>query len=216
MLRPIGFRLLVKVHVEGASNLPPTGPVIVIWNHIHFVDPVIIAGAIRARFPIPLSKQENFSKSIFSFIGLINRTCGAIPVRRDVIDRTALTQTLDLLNAGYCILIAPDGTRRKALGEAKEGFAYLAAKTDATLVPLGIEGTPGLGKNLLRLRRTRISIRIGQPFRFKSPTGKPYLRENLSQMTQEAMYQLALVVEETRRGDFSNLAQLTTNTLDFV
>jgi len=48
-----------------------------------------------------------------------------IPVRRQEFDRQAIRRALKVLDAGECILMAPEGTRNPSLQSGKEGVAYL-------------------------------------------------------------------------------------------
>ncbi|PJF44835.1 MAG: hypothetical protein CUN55_02005 [Phototrophicales bacterium] len=213
LLRPIGFRLIVRPHVLGLEHVPKDGPTLLVMNHIGFVDPVVVLGVVKHRWVIPMSKVENFRTPI---IGQLTRLWGAYPVHRDQIDREALQNTLDLLKAGHCVLIAPEGTRQKQMIQAKAGFTYVATKTNAVVVPIGLEYTDRVSSNLKRLKRTDVEVRFGPAFRFKT-SGRTHIpRNELDQMTQEAMYQLAKLVGEHRRGYYENLTLATTDTLEFI
>ncbi|MBI5930152.1 MAG: 1-acyl-sn-glycerol-3-phosphate acyltransferase [Chloroflexi bacterium] len=213
LLRPIGFHVIVRPTITGLEHVPASGPTLVVINHIGFPDPVVVAGAVTSRYVIPMSKIENFGASI---PGLIAWLWGAYPVDRGKVDRQALENTIALLKAGYCILIAPEGTRQSTMVEVKEGFTYVAIKSGATIVPIGLEGTHLVGGNMRRLRRTPIEIRFGPAFRFKTEGRSHVPRPEMRQMTQEAMYQLAQLVNPERRGFYADLSQATTGTLEFV
>lgn len=213
LLRPIGFRMIVHPTITGTEHIPASGPTLLVMNHIGFPDPVVVTGAVTSRYVIPMSKIENFDSP---FIGWLARTWGAYPVDRDKVDRQALENTIALLKGGHCVLIAPEGTRQPALIEAKEGFTYVAIKSGATIVPIGLEGTHLVGGNMKRVRRTPIEIRFGPAFRFKTGGRLHVPRPEMRQMTQEAMYQLAQLVNPERRGFYADLSQATTVTLEFV
>ena len=213
LLRPIGFHVIVRPTITGLEHVPASGPTLVVINHIGFPDPVVVSGSFTSRYVIPMSKRENFDSA---FVGLIARSWGAYPVDRDKVDRQALENTIALLKAGYCILIAPEGTRQPAMIEVKEGFTYVAVKSGATIVPVGLEGTHLVGGNMKRLRRTPIEIRFGPAFRFKTEGRSHVPRPEMRQMTHEAMVQLAQLVNPERRGFYADLSQATTETLEFV
>ncbi|HEX3049922.1 MAG TPA: lysophospholipid acyltransferase family protein [Aggregatilineaceae bacterium] len=212
LLRQIAFRFLVRVHLEGAANIPSSGPVIVIMNHIAGIDPFVVVGVVKNRFLVPMSKIENYQHPI---IGIMARSWGAYPVRRGEIDRQALASTLDLLNQGYAVLIAPEGTRNPALIEAKDGMTYVALKTNATIVPIGLDGTHEFPGCFKRLRRAHVQVKIGRPFRLTSSNPKRTPRAEMHQMTREAMWQLASLLPANRRGSYSDLDQMTTTYLEF-
>lgn len=213
LLRPIGFRFLVKITIEGVENIPTSGPTLLVMNHIAAIDPVVVVGAAIPRFVVPMSKVENYRHPVF---GLIARVWGVYPVRRGEIDRQALNSTIELLRQERPVLIAPEGTRQPALAEAKDGMTYVAVKTGAVLVPVGVDGTQDFLRALKHLRRAHVTVKFGQPFRFRTD-GRPRIpRDDMRQMTQEAMYQLAALLPEHRRGVYHDLSEMTTDTLEFV
>ena len=211
LLRTLGFHVLVKVDVQGLDHIPADGPTLLIMNHIGAIDPVVVVGAVTPRFAVPMSKIENFSLPIF---GRLLRFWGAYPVRRDQVDRPAVQNTLDLLREGHLVLIAPEGTRQPALIRAKVGAAYAATRTGATIIPIGIDGTREFTHNLKRLRQTQITLRIGRAFRFRRQGQVP--RRQLPPMMDEAMYRIAALLPEHRRGYYADLPNATTDTIEFV
>ncbi len=213
LLRGIGFRLLVKVDASGTEHIPVSGPTIVVMNHIAAIDPFVVAGVITKRFLVPMSKVENLKHPL---VGVIGRVWGVYPVRRGAVDRQALASTLELLRQGRLVLIAPEGTRSPAMQEAKDGTTYLATKGDATIVPIGLEGTDEFPGSLKRLRRAQVTVRVGPAFRFRTEGRRRIPRDELRQMTREMMWQVAQLVPEARRGVYGDLHNLTTSTLEFV
>ncbi len=214
LIRNIGFRFLVKMtRVEGTENFPLAGPAIVLYNHIGFVDPVVILANLP-RNTVPLAKVEAYS---YPLIGIFPRLWEVIPVRRGEVDRQALAKAMRVLQAGEVILVAPEGTRSPALLEGKEGAALLADRTGAPVVPVTIEGSdrfPTL--SLKRWRGEGVTIRVGRPFRFRSQNGGRADRPRLRLMTDEAMYILASMLSEKRRGAYRDLSKATTTTIDFA
>ena len=213
LLRPIGFGLLVNPTIEGHERVPTSGPVIFIMNHIAAIDPFVLVGAVTSRYVVPMSKIENYSHPI---VGLMARSWGAYPVRRGEVDRQALASTLAVLEQGWPVLIAPEGTRRPSLSEAKEGMVYIAIKANALIVPVGLDGTDQFPGSLKRLRRAPITIRFGRAFRLRTEGRARVPRDDMHRMTRETMYQLAALLPERRRGFYRDLDQMTTDTLEFL
>ncbi|MEX0788455.1 MAG: lysophospholipid acyltransferase family protein [Anaerolineales bacterium] len=213
-LSPIAFPWLIRIdHVSGIENVPATGPAIVMFNHIAFVDPLIII-SLLPRNVVGLAKAEVLSNPL---LALVPWAYGVITVRRGEVDRLALVRSMQVLQAGEVLLLAPEGTRSPALLPAKEGVAYLAAKTGAPIVPVAVEGTegfPSLRRGAFR-EGPGASIRFGRGFQFKVGTGRPD-RETLHRMTDEAMYILAAMLPPERRGAYSDLSRASQTTFEFV
>jgi 1-acyl-sn-glycerol-3-phosphate acyltransferase len=139
---------------------------------------------------------------------------GVVPVRREETDRRAIQGALDVLRAGEIILVAPEATRSPQLQRGKEGVAYLAARSGVPVVPVAIEGTEGFPSLPFRQRwrGPGVQVRFGRPFSYHLAEGQP-LRGQLRQMTDEAMYVLAAMLPEQRRGVYADLSQATQDTL---
>lgn len=213
ILRGLGFNLLVKVDVQGTEYIPTSGPTLVIMNHIAAIDPFVVCGVFTSRFVVPMTKIENYEHPI---VGLMARVWGAFPVRRGEVDRQALESTVALVGQNYPVLIAPEGTRQPAMAVARHGITYLALKSEAVLLPVGLDGTDQFPASLKRVRRAQVTVRIGRPFRFKTDNQRRVPRDTMHEMTEEAMYQLAALLPEHRRGRFSDLRQAQTHFLEFL
>ncbi len=201
MIDNVAFRFLVKLdRVEGVEHIPIRGPVIVMINHIAFVDPIVTMG-VMPRNVVPLSKVEAYRYPVF---GIFPALWEAIPVHRGEFDRKALRSAIQVLEAGEMVLVAPEGTRGPALQRGKEGVAFLAHRTDAPILPVAIEGTEGFPTLPLsrRWRRPGAVVRFGRPFRFRPGLGRPN-REGLRRMTDQAMCVLSRMLPERRRGVYA-------------
>jgi 1-acyl-sn-glycerol-3-phosphate acyltransferase len=214
LIARIGFTLLAKLdRVEGLEHIPAQGPAIVMINHIAFVDPIAVMHVLPRNI-VPMAKIEVYN---YPLIGLFPRLWGVIPVRRQEVDRRALQQALEILKAGEIVLVAPEGHRHSQLEDAKEGVAFLASRSGVPVIATAIDGTPGFPsfRSSPRWRDPGIVIRFGRPFRYKSAIRHPS-REQLRQMTDEAMYVLAALLPEHRRGAYADLSRATQATIEWV
>jgi 1-acyl-sn-glycerol-3-phosphate acyltransferase len=200
------------MQVEGLEYVPSEGPVILAISHTNFLDP-FLAMAICPRPVESVSKIENFRLFL---LGPLIRLYGVIPIRRGKVDRLALKGAVEVLKRGDVLIIAPEGTRSGVgrLQKGRGGLAYIAARTGALVVPVGIIGVERFWYNLVRLRRTPVKMVLGQPFRFVVTEDLPD-RRILSQMTAEAMYQLAATLPPERRGRYADLEAATEEWLEF-
>ncbi len=216
MITNIGWRIFARMdpaRISGLENLPPTGPAILMINHIAFIDPIVVLGNLPRNI-VPMAKAEANRIPIW---GIFPQLWDVIPVRREELDRRALERALDVLEAGEVILIAPEAHRHPALAQAKEGIAYIAHKSGAPIVPVAIENTPGYPTLLgpWNARKPGAYFRLGRPFRFKPVTSR-LPRERLRLMTDEAMYQLAALLPEHRRGYYADLSKVAMETLEWA
>lgn len=214
LLRTIGFTLLAKLgRVEGVENVPAQGPAILMINHIAFIDPIVVMHVLKRNI-VPLAKVEVYD---YPGVGIFPRLWGVIPVRREEFDRRAVTQVLQVLKAGEIVLVAPEGTRSPSLTQGKEGIAYLASRSGVPVVPVAIDGTDGFPA--LRFSRAwrgpGTQLRFGRPFRYRPELHKPG-REMLRKMSDEAMYLLAAMLPEARRGFYADLTKASQDTIEWV
>ncbi|MFQ5922005.1 MAG: lysophospholipid acyltransferase family protein [Anaerolineales bacterium] len=213
LIYQVGYRLLARFgRAENIEYLPANGSAIVIFNHIAFIDPVVVL-SVLPRNAVPLARHDVFGIPGW---GIFPRLWDAIPVRREEVDREALRMALAVLEAGEVLLVAPEGTRHPSLQRAKAGLAYLALKSGAPIVPVAVEGTDGypaliFGRNDL----APVTIRVGRPFQYKEMSGR-WDRDRLRTMTDEAMYVLAGMLSEERRGVYSDLSRATTDTIEML
>jgi 1-acyl-sn-glycerol-3-phosphate acyltransferase len=213
LMNRVGFRILAKIDlVEGVENIPSRGAGIVFFNHTSFIDSVAVLNAIP-RNAVPIAR---FDFGNIPFWGIFPKLWGAIPIRRGEVDRGALEKAVEVLQAGELLLMAPEGTRSHAMRRAKDGMAYLAARTGAPVIPAGVTGTEGFPSiHPGRWAQPGAHIRFGRPFRFRIPEGK-VPREYLRTMTDEAMCRLAALLPPERRGYYGDPALATSETIEAV
>lgn len=215
MIRTIGFHILAKPTIVGLEHIPVAGPTILMMSHISLIDPVVCIGAVTHRFAIPMTKIENAEDPLF---GLLVKAYGAYTVRRGELDRSALLNSVELLKSGQLILIAPEGTRNPdGLVKPKDGMTYVATKSDAIIVPTAMSDAIDFKDRWKRLKRARVTVTFGRPFRFKTAGRKRIPRDELAMMTEQAMYQLAITQPDASlRGVYSDIDNAQTTLLEFV
>jgi len=205
----IAFHILAKFdRVEGLENFPQEGPAILMINHIAFIDPIVVLACVPRNI-VPMAKVEVYRIPGW---GIFPRIWHVIPVHRGEVDRRALRMALEVLSAGEVILVAPEGTRGPYLKRGKVGVAYLASRSGAPVIE-GTKGYPSL--NPARWRQGGAVIKLGRPFKFHGVSKRPK-RDELRKMTDEAMYILAGMLPDARRGAYADLSQATTDTIQFI
>ncbi len=133
-------------------------------------------------------------------------------MRRDKVDRRALRAALKVLREGGVVALHPEGTRSKTgqLQPAKTGVAYLASRTDATIIPVAITGSEKILSALKRFHRQQVRIVVGQPFKLPSAS-KSADSAQLAAYTDMIMLRLAALLPEAYRGPYRDRTPQTPN-----
>lgn len=207
------YRFWFRLRIGGWENIPRSGPVLMAGNHIHALDPVVMISVYPDRDVVPLAKIESWVRPML--IRFFVRNWGAIPVMRGEADTRAMKEVMKTIEDGKIGMLYIEGTRSKTgLIEGQVGTAFIALHTDAAIVPIAIWGTRSFPSGWWReMRRVRITMNFGRPFRLKKPEGRS--RDHLPLMTEEIMYRIARILPEEWRGQYSDLSKATTDYLDF-
>ena len=170
--------------------------------------PVILAPVHRSNLDAPLlvvqtprmihalAKESLFSGGLISWI---MAALGGVPVNRGAADRDALKAAESLLESGSSIIVFPEGTRQtgSTVGETYDGAAFLAARTKAKVIPIGIGGTePALPPGSKFPKRSRVRIVVGQPMELASPDGGRVPTSVRKQFTQDLRDELQKVFNQ--------------------
>jgi len=187
---------LTRFQVVGGGNVPKTGPLIVVSNHLSRADPPIIGAGIPRRI-VFMAKEELFHSPLMA---LVVKGFGAFPVRKQGADRDALRQAQEVLEKGLALGVFPEGTRSKTavLQPGMLGAAFIALRTGAPVLPVGIYGTEGLNAARL-LRHPAITLHIGEPFTVAPAQGR-VTRQALQDLTAHIMERIAQLLPPSYQG----------------
>jgi 1-acyl-sn-glycerol-3-phosphate acyltransferase len=207
------INILCRVDAEQLQKVPMHGPLILVANHINFLDVPLLFVYLQPRRVTAFAKIETWDNPILGFLFTL---FDAIPIRRGEADTAAFRRALAELEAGHILAVAPEGTRSRTgrLQRGRPGAVMLALRTGAPLLPVVYYGGENFSRNLSRLRRTDFHIVVGQPF-YVDAHGVKVTREVRWQMTDEVMYQLAALLPPAYRGYYSNLSAATEQYLRF-
>jgi 1-acyl-sn-glycerol-3-phosphate acyltransferase len=156
--RPVA--LWGRLRVEGLESLPAEGPLLLVGNHDSHWDPVMVGvGAVKRRQIRALAKSDLWK--IRPLAPILNGM-GQVPIVRGAGDKEALAQAVEVLRAGACIGVFPEGTRsRGKVLRARSGLGRLALEVPEAHVSLvAIEGTSDLTGFP---RRPRLCLRFFDP-----------------------------------------------------
>lgn len=173
-------RTVFRVRVTGREHVPKTGPLIVACNHVSYLDPPMMGVFL----PRPISYMAKAQLFEMPVLGPLIRGLGAYPVDRDGNVTAAIKRSVEVLRAGGCVGIFPEGTRNIAGDvQARQGVAFLASLAKAPVVPAAIVG----GDRAKHLHQ--IKVAYGPPIRL--PADRKATRDELAKFTDEVMSAIA-------------------------
>jgi len=188
-------------HIKGKENIPDSGPLLIVGNHLHLADPPIVAASIKLK-SVLMAKEELWQNG-WSRFWVAN--FGAFPVRRGGIDREVLRQAERWLKQGISVIMFPEGSRSKTTGmqPALPGAALIASRLGIPILPVGIAGTDKL-RNLrwCVLHRPTITVTIGKPFSPPPSDGK-LNREQRNQLMNDIMRKIAVLLPPEYHGVYA-------------
>jgi len=191
-------RALFRPTVTGAENIPLQGPVLIAPVHRSNVD-FALTLFITKRKAFFMAKDSLFR---VPFIGPLLTHLGAVPVRRGSADRESMAHSEAVLAQGHALVLFPEGTRKEGreVAPLHDGAMFLAARTGAKVVPVGIGGSDrAMPKGAKLPRPTKIRIVVGPPIAPPSSEGR-VTRSALNTKSQELRAALEKVYHESLQG----------------
>lgn len=190
-------KILFRPSVVGADNIPLTGPVLIAPIHRSNVD-FAFSLFISPRKVFFMAKEGIFHPAIF---GALLTRLGAFPVDRTSADRESLRLSEEVLRRGQALVLFPEGTRKEGtvVEPLHDGAAFIASRTGATIVPVGIAGSERampVGAKFPRL--TKIQIVVGTPIEPPTSEGR-VSRSQITEKTEELRRELQAVYSEARQ-----------------
>jgi acyl-[acyl-carrier-protein]-phospholipid O-acyltransferase/long-chain-fatty-acid--[acyl-carrier-protein] ligase len=194
ILRPI-MRLLFRVKVEGHFDTGGSSRVVIIANHESFLDGLLL-GLFLPVNPVfvvhtAIARQLKF-KIALSLIDYVSI---------DPANPMAIKSILKLVQQGRPVVIFPEGrlTVTGGLMKVYDGPAFVAARTDATIIPVRLDGPARSPFAQLRgearrqwFPRVRISIlpptRIVQPTTGSARARRQHAGEAMRHIMQHMMF----------------------------
>jgi 1-acyl-sn-glycerol-3-phosphate acyltransferase len=209
---------MADFRIEGSTEIPSTGPLLVVMNHLGLFD----GPALVASFPRPLDGIVAAEMFDVPVLGRLLDWYGFISVKRGEFDRQVVTRAKALLESGRALVISPEAgiSETGSLRQARAGAAYLAVQAKALVLPVAITGTEkvhGLwdattkkvrlrGADYLafwRSKRPKLEIKLtyGRPFNVGA-VGKSWRerRRVLGAVSDEMMGRIAELLPSRYRG----------------
>ncbi|MCJ7678688.1 MAG: 1-acyl-sn-glycerol-3-phosphate acyltransferase [Anaerolineales bacterium] len=202
------YRLITRIQVLGAENIPDSGGMVAVTNHVGRLDAGLPYCLLDRDDIIMLVAEKYREVAIFRWLAA---ALDGIWVDRFNSDMTAVRTCLRRLKQGGVLVIAPEGTRSPsgALIRARSGAGFLAAKAGAPILPTAVTGTEDatVKARLKRLRRVEAVVRFGPTFRL-SPRPALDAQARLEAYDDEIMCRIAALLPAGRRGAYADHPRL--------
>jgi 1-acyl-sn-glycerol-3-phosphate acyltransferase len=185
-------QLLFRYRFSGKSQVPLTGPVLIVSNHQSNLDPVLVGLAC----PRQLKYLARVGLFFFPFNYWIS-ALGAVPIDRERGALAGIRKTLELLKQNNAVLVFPEGSRTYdgELQEMLAGFCLLARRSGATIVPAAFDGAfAALPRGAFLVRPHAISLAFDTPL-----TPAQYEQLSDKELTELVAKRIGQAFERARR-----------------
>ncbi len=134
----VGLKLFFRIKYANAKRVPSAGPTLLVANHQSFLDPPAV-GCGYFRMTNYLARKTLFK---FKPFGWLIDSVDAIPLETEGLGYQGIKETMRRLKNDEAVLIFPEGQRcyDGELAPFTSGYATLAVKANATIVPVAIAG----------------------------------------------------------------------------
>jgi len=204
------LRIICKVDGSELRNIPENGPLLIIVNHINFLEVPIISTRLLPREFYGLTKQETWNNPLFRILA---DNWGGIPIDRSNPAITTMRTAEKVLKENNILFIAPEGTRSSdgKLRQGNSGIASIAMRTNSTILPIAHYGGEDFWQNIKKFRRTRIVFKVGSPVIIRSNI--PQTKQIKRDVTDQLMYEIAGLLPMKNKGIYSEPREFEENYL---
>jgi 1-acyl-sn-glycerol-3-phosphate acyltransferase len=184
-----------RLRPSGLENIPRTGPVVVVCNHVSFMDPIILGGSVRR----PMRFVMWYKIFEIPLLKFLFKTAKAIPIASAKEDKQLMDDAFEKVDAelaaGNVVCIFPEGgiTRDGEIQRFRPGIEKIIRRRAVPVVPAALGGLWGSWfsrQKTGRLRKIPVRLFARVPVFF----GKPLPPSEVTAETLELLVR-------TLRGD---------------
>jgi len=184
--------------VVGAEHIPKGGPFILSPIHRSNLDTPFVALATPRR--LRYMGKESLWKGRFG--AWFFTALGGFPVKRGTADREALRACQEVLERGEPLVLSPEGPRQfgPETQHFFDGAAFLACRTGAPIVPVGLGGTEAaMPKGSKMVHPVKMTIVIGEPLVPPPlPTNGRASRHDIKALTADLTERIQVLFDEAQ------------------
>mgnify|MGYP000935017279 FL=1 len=198
----LAFNVLADFEVEGKENIPSNGPLLVVANHFHFLDPL----ALIHTTPWPMEFVGGAqTPNAPGTVGWLSKAFGVIPTYRGTGSRETLQNAEEILKQKGILAIFPEGgSWAQVLRPPRPGTAFLAWRTKAQILPVGLDNFLGFFQRVKFGQKLKVKVKFGKPFGpVAAQDGTRPGREELDKIGHDIMRQISYLLPAERQGFYS-------------
>jgi 1-acyl-sn-glycerol-3-phosphate acyltransferase len=205
--------IICRIETQGLDRIPVKGPILVIVNHVNYLELPILYSRVRTDVGTGYSKAENWHNPLLRFVF---NNWDLIPLKRGEADVTAMRKGFEALAEDKILFITPEGTRSHhgRMQRAKPGVVLMAIRSGVPVWPIACYGGERYTENLKRGRRTDYHVVVGDPFTVDR--NRTRITASVRQkIVDEMMYQIAALMPPAYRGYYEDVSTATEEYLRF-
>ncbi len=178
--------IVYRPKIVGLENIEEGKPALICPNHVHALDSAVIVLTNKRKISV-LAKESLFKNG---FVKWLADVFGIYPVKLGNKSMESVKVSLKLLKNNELLLLFPEGTRNgMAKGvKPKDGAVKLAIKSNAPIIPVGVQGDFRFFK--------KVKINIGKPIYYNVSKEDANSKEVLDKLTEELMLEIVKLRDE--------------------
>jgi 1-acyl-sn-glycerol-3-phosphate acyltransferase len=159
LLGRILLPILARVEVEGLERFPHRGALLVVGNHTGALEVVLLTvyapRIVEYLGSVDIPHEGYIAAFVYAY--------DFIPVFRGNASRGSMEAGLEVLQQGAVLGLFPEGgIWEPAIRRAQAGVAWLSYRGNAPVLPIGFGSTRGALVEMLRLKRPKLTMRVGE------------------------------------------------------
>ena len=196
------LKILCKVEGAKLESVPRQGPLLLVVNHINFLEIPLIYTLLLPRNICGITKKETWNNW---FLRILAKAWGAISIDRETPSISTFREAGKALKEKKILCIAPEGTRSGTgvLAKGYQGVVFLALQNRAPILIVAHYGVENFWHNIKRLKRTRVTFVVGKPFMLVSE--RKITKSFRQEIIDQIMARLASMLPEGYRGAYADL-----------